>query len=78
MAQMALSWVLRNHENSTCVTTALIGARNSEQILDCISSINNLEFSSEELEKIDIFAIDSGINIWSSSSEDVGQEKNIM
>ena len=50
LAQMALSWVLRNHENSTCVTTALIGARNSKQILDCISSINNLEFSSEELE----------------------------
>ena len=75
---MALSWVLRNHKNGTCVTIALIGARNSEQILDCISSINNLEFSSEELEKIDIFAIDSGINIWSSSSEDVVQEKNIM
>ena len=73
LAQMALSWVLRKHENGTCVTTALIGARNSEQILDCISCINNLEFSSEELEKIDFFAIESGINIWSESSEDVGQ-----
>jgi len=78
LAQMALSWVLRNQENGTCVTTALIGARNSAQILDCISCINNLEFSSEELEKIDVFAIESGINIWSESSEDVGQEKNIM
>ena len=73
LAQMALSWVLRKHENDTCVTTALIGARNSAQILDCISCINNLEFSSEELEKINYFAIESGINIWSESSEDVNQ-----
>ena len=73
LAQMALSWVLRKHENDTCVTTALIGARNSAQILDCISCINNLEFSSGELEKIDYFAIESGINIWSESSEDVNQ-----
>ena len=78
LAQMALSWVLRYQKNGTSVTTTLVGARNSGQISDCISSINNLEFSSEELEKIDKFAIDSGINIWSSSSEDVGQEKNIM
>ena len=47
-------------------------------VLLVVPTINKLEFSSEELEKIDIFAIESGINIWSESSEEVGQEKNIM
>ena len=46
---MALSWVL--HENK--VTTALIGASTPEQILENIESLNNLTFTSEELESIE-------------------------
>lgn len=49
LAQMALSWVLRDNK----VTTALIGASSAKQILENISFINNLTFSSEELEQIE-------------------------
>ena len=49
LSQMALSWVL--HENK--VTTALIGASTPEQILENIESLNNLTFTSEELESIE-------------------------
>jgi len=49
LAQMALAWVLR-HDT---VTSALIGASRIEQIDDAIGTINHLEFSTEELEKIE-------------------------
>ena len=48
LAQMALSWVLRKNR----VTSVLIGASRPEQIEDNVKIINNLSFSSEELEKI--------------------------
>lgn len=49
LAQMALSWVLRKDK----VTTVLIGASRPSQILDNIGIINNLEFTDDELTKID-------------------------
>jgi L-glyceraldehyde 3-phosphate reductase len=52
LAQLALSWVLR-HQNMTSV---LIGASRPQQIIDCVGSLNNLDFSAEELNKIDTIA----------------------
>ena len=49
LAQMALAWVLRNES----VTTALCGASRPEQIEDSVKVLSNLDFSSEELERID-------------------------
>jgi len=49
LAQMALAWVLRNGR----VTSALIGASKVSQIDDCVGALNNLEFSKDELDKID-------------------------
>jgi L-glyceraldehyde 3-phosphate reductase len=49
LAQMALAWVLRDGR----VTTALIGASSIQQIDDCVGSVSNLAFSSEELALID-------------------------
>lgn len=49
LAQMALSWVLRDDK----VTTVLIGASSADQINENIGFIDNLSFSSEELKKID-------------------------
>lgn len=49
LAQMALAWVLR-HE---IVTSALIGASRVEQIDDALGAINHLDFSQEELDKIE-------------------------
>ncbi len=49
LAQMALAWVLR-HET---VTSALIGASKVEQIEDAVGALKHLDFSEEELKKID-------------------------
>ena len=52
LAQMALSWVLKND----AVTSVLIGASSAEQILDDIKCIDNTGFSADELAKIDEIA----------------------
>lgn len=49
LAQMALSWVLKD----AVVTSVLIGASRPEQILDNIRAIENTSFSQEELAEID-------------------------
>ncbi|HEX3043122.1 MAG TPA: aldo/keto reductase, partial [Bacillota bacterium] len=49
LAQMSLAWVLRGGK----VTSVLIGASKVSQIEDCAGTINNLEFTQEELEKIE-------------------------
>lgn len=64
LAQMALSWVLRRKE----VTSVLIGARNSSQIHENIGAIDNLEFSDDELARIDRYAVEGKINLWKASS----------
>jgi L-glyceraldehyde 3-phosphate reductase len=65
LAQMAIAWVLRNEE----ITTALIGASKPEQIIECVSAVNNLEFTEAELNEIDHHASDQDINLWAKSSE---------
>ncbi|MGZ3298332.1 MAG: L-glyceraldehyde 3-phosphate reductase, partial [Asticcacaulis sp.] len=64
LAQMAVAWVLRDPR----VTSALVGARTVEQLSDTLQSLNNLAFSADELDRIDSFAGDGGINIWAVSS----------
>ncbi len=49
LAQMSLAWVYRQKE----VTSVLIGASKSSQILDNIAMLKNTTFTSEELVKID-------------------------
>ena len=49
LAEMALSWVLRDG----IVTSVLVGASRPGQVLDDIRAIQNVEFSQEELAKID-------------------------
>ena len=49
LAQMALSWVLRDG----IVNSVLVGASKPEQILDNIKAIENTAFSAEELALID-------------------------
>ena len=64
LAQMAVAWVLRDER----VTTALIGASSVRQLDDNLDSLNNLDFTDEELAAIDQHAVDLGINIWEESS----------
>jgi len=49
LAEMAVAWVLRD----PCVTSALVGTSKVEQVDDNVAALKNLEFSSEELKKID-------------------------
>lgn len=49
LAQMALAWTLRHD----VVTSALIGASRVEQVDDAVGAVRNLEFSAEELGKIE-------------------------
>ncbi|WP_343080420.1 L-glyceraldehyde 3-phosphate reductase [Ostreiculturibacter nitratireducens] len=65
LAQMAIAWVLRGGG----ITTALIGASRPEQVVDCASAIDNLDFTAEELAEIDKYADEENINLWARSSE---------
>ncbi len=47
---MALAWVLRK----PAVTSALIGASSVKQLEDNLAALNNLKFSQDELDKIEI------------------------
>lgn len=49
LAQMALSWILRDGD----ITSVLIGASSSAQILDNIGILNSKPFTAEELKQID-------------------------
>jgi L-glyceraldehyde 3-phosphate reductase len=64
LAQMAIAWVLR----TPAVTSALIGASRWEQIEEILGALRNLQFSSEELQRIDRHALDGDLNIWAASS----------
>lgn len=49
LTQMALSWILRDGK----VTSVLIGASRSEQIIENLKALDNIAFSEEELRKIE-------------------------
>jgi L-glyceraldehyde 3-phosphate reductase len=65
LAQMALAWTLRD----TRVTSTLIGASSAEQLEQNIASLDRLDFDDAELDEIDRYAGEGGINIWAPSSE---------
>ena len=66
LAQMALAWVLRNGG----ITSALIGASKPEQVVDCVGALENLDFTADELARIDAISEEKDINLWARSSED--------
>ncbi len=65
LAQMAIAWVLRGGH----VTSALIGASRTEQIIDCVKALDKLDFTAEELAEIDTYAREADINLWAKSAE---------
>jgi L-glyceraldehyde 3-phosphate reductase len=66
LAQMAVAWVLRDPR----VTTALIGASRWSQVAEALAALEDTAFDQAELAEIDQYAVDSNINLWSSSSEE--------
>ncbi|MDX6210112.1 MAG: L-glyceraldehyde 3-phosphate reductase [Frankiales bacterium] len=65
LAQLALAWVLRDER----VTSVLIGASSVKQLEDNAAAVGNLSFTAEELEEIDRYAVEGGINLWQSVSQ---------
>lgn len=49
LAQMALAWLLKDNR----VTSVLIGASRPEQLADSLKCLDNIEFSTEELRRIE-------------------------
>jgi L-glyceraldehyde 3-phosphate reductase len=49
LAQMALAWILKDER----VTSVLIGASRPEQLSDSLKALDNLQFSAEELARIE-------------------------
>jgi L-glyceraldehyde 3-phosphate reductase len=68
LAQMALSWVLRDGR----VTSTLIGASTVEQLEDNVAAVNRLDFSAEELAEIDQYAVESGVDLWAEARQATG------
>ncbi|HWG62028.1 MAG TPA: L-glyceraldehyde 3-phosphate reductase [Streptosporangiaceae bacterium] len=66
LAQMALSWALRDKR----VTSVLIGASSVAQLDENLAAAGHSEFAKEELDAINRHAVEAGINIWADSSRD--------
>jgi L-glyceraldehyde 3-phosphate reductase len=64
LAQMAISWTLRDPR----VTSALVGASSVAQLEENLAAAGQTTFSAEEIAAIDKNAVEAGINIWSASS----------
>lgn len=61
LAQLALSWVLRDER----MTSALIGASSVGQLEENVAALSGPPLTEEELKEIDSFAVDTeGTNIW--------------
>jgi L-glyceraldehyde 3-phosphate reductase len=65
LAQMAIAWVLRDSR----VTSALIGARNVEQLDNSLDALKNLQFTDSELDEIDRYAQEGAIDLWKNARE---------
>ncbi len=57
MAQMAIAWLLKDDR----ITSVLVGVSKVSQLKDNIEAVSNLDFSTEELEKIESI-LNNGVN----------------
>jgi L-glyceraldehyde 3-phosphate reductase len=64
LAQLALSWALRDQR----VTSVLIGASSVAQLEENLAAAGHASFTDDELAAIDRDAVEAGINIWAASS----------
>ena len=64
LAQLAIAWALRDPR----VTSALLGASSARQLEQNLEALERLTFDPGDLEEIDQYAVDGGINLWAASS----------
>ncbi|MHB8379875.1 MAG: L-glyceraldehyde 3-phosphate reductase [Acidimicrobiales bacterium] len=60
LSQLALAWALRD----TRVTSVLIGASSVRQLDEDLDALDALTFNDDELSRIDVHAVEGGINLW--------------
>jgi L-glyceraldehyde 3-phosphate reductase len=65
LAQLALQWALRDQR----VTSLVIGASSVEQLDANLDALDGPPLTQEELDEIDKYAIESGINLWAEHTE---------
>jgi L-glyceraldehyde 3-phosphate reductase len=66
LAQLALQWALRDQR----VTSLVIGSSSVEQLDTNLDALDGPALSDEELAAIDEDAVEAGINLWVSSTQD--------
>ena len=64
LAQLAIAWTLRDPR----VTSALLGASSVRQLEQNVAALERLDFEAAELEELNRYAVDGGINLWAASS----------
>jgi L-glyceraldehyde 3-phosphate reductase len=66
LAQLALQWAVRDPR----VTSAVIGASSVEQLDTNLDSLSFPTLTDEELSAIDREAVEAGVNLWATQTED--------
>jgi len=66
LAQMALAWVLRDPR----MTSTVIGVSSVRQLDANLDALAHLDFTDDELRRIDEHAVESGINLWAEQTMD--------
>jgi L-glyceraldehyde 3-phosphate reductase len=66
LAQLALQWALRDQR----VTSLVIGASSVKQLDTNLDALSAPPLTSDELDEIDRWAVDSGVNLWAEHTEE--------
>ncbi len=64
LAQLALTWAMRDPR----VTSVLVGASSVAQLEDTLSAVQATRLTEDELDEIDRYAVESGIDLWRGSA----------
>ena len=65
LAQMALAWALRDPR----MTSLVIGASSVTQLEQNVAALDRLDFTADELERIDAHAVEGGVDLWKGARE---------
>ena len=67
LAGIAIAWALRDRR----VSSVLLGASSVAQLEENLGALERLDFAGDELEALDVHAVDAGVNIWAARSSDL-------
>jgi L-glyceraldehyde 3-phosphate reductase len=64
LAQLAITWAMRDPR----VTSVLVGASSVDQLVDTLTAVHAPALGQDELDEIDRYAVESGIDLWRESA----------